>query len=136
MMVGLLIADKNVETRKQMASLLINAGYDVMVTDSAVKAIEGVLKKTAQVVLLGSALDELTSAELIPLLKHCNPHLMIILIADDAPLPMIRKARTEGIFYHALRPAEPEDEEEIRQVVKCALENLNRTTSARKPLSH
>jgi DNA-binding NtrC family response regulator len=136
MMVGLLIADKNVETRKQMASLLINAGYDVMVTDSAVKAIDGVLKKTAQVVLLGSALDELTSAELIPLLKHCNPHLMIILIADDAPLPMIRKARTEGIFYHALRPAEPEDEEEIRQVVKCALENLNRTTSARKPLSH
>jgi len=135
-MVGLLIADKNVETRKQMASLLINAGYDVMVTDSAVKAIDGVLKKTAQVVLLGSALDELTSAELIPLLKHCNPHLMIILIADDAPLPMIRKARTEGIFYHALRPAEPEDEEEIRQVVKCALENLNRTTSARKPLSH
>ena len=135
-MVGLLIADKNVETRKQMASLLINACYDVMVTDSAVKAIDGVLKKTAQVVLLGSALDELTSAELIPLLKHCNPHLMIILIADDAPLPMIRKARTEGIFYHALRPAEPEDEEEIRQVVKCALENLNRTTSARKPLSH
>ncbi|MBM4312427.1 MAG: response regulator [Deltaproteobacteria bacterium] len=135
-MVGLLIADKNVETRRQMASLLINAGYDVMVTDSAVKAIDGVLKKTAQIVLLGSALDELTSAELIPLLKHCNPHLMIILIADDAPLPMIRKARTEGIFYHALRPAEPEDEEEIRQVVKCALENLNRTTYARKPLPH
>lgn len=135
-MVGLLIADKNVETRRQMANLLINAGYDVMVTDSAVKAIDGVLKKTAQVVLLGSALDELTSAELIPLLKHCNPHLMIILIADDAPLPMIRKARTEGIFYHALRPAEPEDEEEIRQVVKCALENLNRTNYAGKPLPH
>lgn len=135
-MVGLLIADKNVEMRRQMASLLINAGYDVMVTDSAVKAIDGVLKKTAQIVLLGSALDEITSAELIPLLKHCNPHLMIILIADDAPLPMIRKARTEGIFYHALRPAEPEDEEEIRQVVKCALENLNRTTYAGKPLPH
>jgi DNA-binding NtrC family response regulator len=133
---GLLVADKNVETRKQMASLLIKAGYDVMVTDSAVKAIDGVLKKTTQVVLLGTALNDLTSAELIPLLKHCNPNLMIILIADDAPLPMIRKARTEGIFYHALRPAEPEGEEEIRQVVKCALENLNRATYGRKMLPH
>ena len=133
---GLLIADKNMETRKQMANLLIKAGYDVMVTDSAEKAIHGVLKKTAQVVLLGSALDDLSSAELIPLLKQCNRNLMIILIADDAPLPMIRKARTEGIFYHALRPAEPEDEEEIRQVVKCAMENLNRTAYTRKTLSH
>jgi DNA-binding NtrC family response regulator len=135
-MVGLLIADKNMETRKQMANLLIKAGYDVTVTDSAVKAIHGVLKKTAQVVLLGTALDELTSAELIPLLKQCNPNLRIILVADDAPLPMIRKARTDGIFYHALRPDEPEGEEEIRQVVKCAMENLNRTACIRKALSH
>ncbi|TRZ53735.1 response regulator [bacterium] len=135
-MVGLLIADKNMETRKQMADLLIKAGYDVMVTDSALKTIHGVLKKTAQVVLLGTTLDGITSAELIPLLKQCNRNLMIILIADDAPLPMIRKARTEGIFYHALRPTEPEDEEEIRQVVKCAMENLNRTSYARKALPH
>ena len=135
-MQGLLIADKNTETRKQMASLLIKAGYDVMVTDSAVKAIHGVLKKTAQVVLLGTALDELTSVELIPLLKQCNRHLMIILIADDAPLAVIRKARTEGIFYHALRPAEPEDEEEIKQVVKCAMESLSKSTYTRKVLSH
>lgn len=135
-MLGLLIADKNMETRKQMANLLIKAGYDVTVTDSAVKAIQGVLKKTAQVVLLGTTLDDFTSVELIPLLKQCNRNLMIILIADDAPLPMIRKARTEGIFYHALRPAEPEDEEEIKQVVKCAMESLNRATYTRKAFTH
>jgi FixJ family two-component response regulator len=135
-MLGLLIADKNVETRKQIANLLIGAGYDVMVTDSAVKAIHGVLKKTAQVVLLGTALDGLTSAELIPLLKQCNRKLMIILIADDAPLALIRKVRKEGIFYHALRPSEPKDEEEIRQVVKCAMESLSRTTYARQARSN
>jgi FixJ family two-component response regulator len=131
-MMGLLIADKDVTTRKQMAKLLIEAGYDVTVTDSAAKAINGVLKKTARVVLLGTELDELTSAEMVPLLKHCNRKLMIILIADDAPLPLIRKVRKEGIFYHALRPAEPKDEEEIRQVVKCAMESLTRTDYARK----
>jgi DNA-binding NtrC family response regulator len=131
-MLGLLIADKDVATRKQMANLLIEAGYDVTVTDSAAKAINGVLKRTARVVLLGTELDELTSAEMVPLLKQCNRKLMIILIADDAPLPLIRKVRKEGIFYHALRPVEPEGEEEIRQVVKCAMESLTRTDYARK----
>ncbi|MDP2268481.1 MAG: response regulator [Deltaproteobacteria bacterium] len=129
-MLGLIIADKDVETRKQMANLLIEAGYDVMVTDSAVRAIHGVLKKTAQVVLLGSELDEFTSAELVPLLKQCNRKLMIILVADDAPLALMRRVRKEGIFYHALRPMEPEGKEEIRQVVKCALASLARTNYA------
>lgn len=128
----LLIADKDSAARKQMAAMLIEAGYDVMVTDSAVKAISGVLTKRARVVLLGTELDEFTSAEIVPLLKQCNRKLMIILIADDAPLPLIRKVRKEGIFYHALRPAEPEDVEEIKQVVKCAMESLTRTGYERR----
>jgi DNA-binding NtrC family response regulator len=123
---GLIIADKNAVTRKQMANLLMDAGYDVMVTDSAAKTIYGVLNKTAQVVLLGTALDEFTSAELVPLLKKCNRDLLIILIADDTPLPLMRKVRQEGIFYHALRPVEPKDDEEIRQAVKCAMKSMTR----------
>ena len=125
-MLELLIADKDMETRRRMANLLIEAGYDVMVTDSATKTIDGVLKKKAQVLLLGAELGEFTFVELVPLLKRCNRKLTIVLIADDTPLPLIRKVREEGIFYHALRPSEPEGEEEIRQVVKCAIENLAR----------
>jgi DNA-binding NtrC family response regulator len=125
-MLELLIADKDMETRRRMANLLIEAGYDVMVTDSATKTINGVRKKKAQVVLLGAELGEFTFVELVPLLKKCNRKLEIVLIADDTPLSLIRKAREEGIFYHAMRPAEPEGEEEIRQVVKCAIEKLAR----------
>ncbi len=129
-MLGLLIADKNVEARKQMADLLREAGYEVMVTNSAAKAIQNVLKKNTRILLMGTELDELNSAALVPLLKKCNRNLMIILVADDAPLPLIRKMRQEGIFYHALRPDEPEGKEEIRQVVKCALDSLARTSDA------
>jgi DNA-binding NtrC family response regulator len=125
-MLGLLIADNDKGTRRQMANLLIEAGYDVMVTDSSTKTIDSVRKKKAQVVLLGSELGEFTFVDLVPLLKRWNRKLMIVLIADDTPLPLIRKVREEGIFYHALRPVEPEDEEEIRQVVKYAIENLAR----------
>ena len=125
-MLGLLVADKDVKARKQIADLLIEAGYDVIVTDSAAKAIHNVLNKTVQVLLLGTELDEFTSGELVPLLKRCNRNLMIILIADDAPLPLMRKLRKEGIFFHALRPSEPKDKEEIKQVVRCAIESLSR----------
>ncbi|EKD33567.1 MAG: response regulator [uncultured bacterium] len=135
-MLGLLIADKDAASRKQMASLLIEAGYDVIVTDSAASAIDNVLKKTAQVLLLGTELDEFNSAELVPLLKKCNRDLVIILVADNTPLPRMRKVRQEGIFYHALRPEEPEGEEEIRQVVKCAMESLTRTNYASAAYSH
>jgi DNA-binding NtrC family response regulator len=125
-MLGLLIADKDMESRKQMADLFIEAGYNVIVTNSAANALDGILKKTAQVVLLGSEIDNLTAGELIPLLKKCNRNVTIILISEEPALPVIRKLRRQGIFYHALKPVNPEDREEIREAVRCAFENLTR----------
>jgi len=123
-MQGLLIVDEDMDCRKQMADMFIEAGYNVIVTNSVANALYGILKKTAQVVLLGTKFDELTAADLIPLLKQCNRKLTIILVAADTSLPLIRKLRAEGIFYHALKPVNAEDREEIRQAVQCAFENL------------
>ncbi len=135
-MLRLLVADKDINARKQIAGILIEAGYDVMVTNSAVGAMQNVLKNNAQVLLLGTELEELNSAELLPLLKQCNRNLAIILVADEASLPLMRKVRKEGIFYHALRPAESEGREEIRQVVKCAFNNLSRIPDKHYILVH
>ncbi len=123
-MLGLLIADEDLDCRKQMAEFFIEAGYNVIVTNSAANALYGILKKTAQVVLLGTKFDELTAAEIIPLLKQCNRNLTIILVAANPSLPLIRKLRNEGIFYHALKPVNAEDREELRQAVQCAFESL------------
>ena len=123
-MMGILIADQDLDSRKQMADMFIEAGYNVIVTTSAADALHGILKKTAQVVLLGSEFDELTASDLIPLLKQCNRDLTVIFVSADASLPVMRKLRNEGIFYHALKPVNPEDREEIRQVVRCAFENM------------
>jgi DNA-binding NtrC family response regulator len=123
-MLGLLIADEDIDCRKQMAEFFIEAGYNVIVTNSAANALYGILKKTAQVVLLGTKFDELTAADLIPLLKQCNRNLTIILVAANPSLPLIRKLRNEGIFYHALKPVNAEDREELRQAVQCAFESL------------
>jgi DNA-binding NtrC family response regulator len=127
---GLLIADEDILSRKRMADLFINDGYQVTVTDSAAGVLYGTIKKTAQVVLLSTRFDELLATELIPLLKKCNRNLTIILVASELPLALIRKARSEGIFYHALKPDHPSDEEELRQAVKCAFEKVTHDMQA------
>ena len=129
-MLGILIADQDLDSRKQMAEMFIDAGYNVIVTTSAADALSGILKKTAQVVLIGSEFDQLAAADLIPLLKQCNRNLTIIFISADASLPLIRKLRNEGIFYHALKPVDSADREEIRQAVRCAFENLRQVQHA------
>ena len=123
-MSGLMIAEQDPGCRTMMAKLMSEEGYSVTVTDSAADALSGILKRSAQVVLLGSQFDDLAATELIPLLKQCNRNLTIILVSDEESQPVIRKIRAEGIFYHALKPAKPEDSEEIRQVVRCAFNNL------------
>jgi len=124
-MVGLLIVDKDRSSRKMLANLLIEEGYDVTVTSSAAQALYDICRNSAQVVLLGEEFDDLTAADLIPMLKQCNKDLNIILVSDQVPLPLIRKVRREGIFYHALRPFGAEGREEIRQAVKCAFASLS-----------
>jgi len=121
----ILIVDEDQDCRKQMAEMFTEAGYSVTVTDSVASALYGVLKKTAQVVVLGSNFDELAAADIIPLMKQCNPKLPIILITADTSIGLLRKLRCEGIFYHALRPVDAQGREEIRQAVHCAFENLH-----------
>lgn len=131
-MQGILIVDEDLASRKQMADMLIESGYNVIVTNSIANALYGVLKKTAQVVLLGTSFDELNAADLIPLLKQCNQKLSIILVAADTSLLPIKKLREEGIFYHALKPVDSEDHDEIRQAVECAFKNMEKASNISK----
>lgn len=122
----ILIAEEHPESRKVMADLCKEAGYNVTVTTTAAGVLQGILKKTAQVILLGSSFDELAATDLIPLFKKCCRNLTIILVSNEVSLPVIRKMRNEGIFYHLLRPVLPEDREELKQVINCALHQPKR----------
>jgi DNA-binding NtrC family response regulator len=123
-MLGLLIADDDVSSRVRLASFLTEAGYDVLTTDSAANVIEGILKNMAKVVILGGQIGGLAVADLLPILKKCKADLKVIIASEEASLPVLRKLRREGIFYHLVKPLNLEDWEEVQQVVRCAFENL------------
>ncbi|HEY5674808.1 MAG TPA: hypothetical protein VIR78_13960 [Malonomonas sp.] len=131
-MKGLLIANEDRQARDQLAGLFVADDYQVTTTDSVVNALEGILDKTIQVVVLGGDFDELHVAKLVPLLKKCNQYISIILISDEMPLNLLRRIRKEGIFYHALQPAGKEGREEIYQAVHCAFRNYQARRDAPK----
>ncbi|MCD6269874.1 MAG: response regulator [Deltaproteobacteria bacterium] len=119
----LLIADRDEETRKRIAGFFNESEYSVIETDSVDVVLHDVLKKDARVILLGSEFDGLSAIKIIPLLKKCNQNLTIILISNEESPAIIRRFRREGIFYHALKPVNSDDQEELRQVVQCAFDN-------------
>ena len=119
---GILVADKDTEFLREVTDHFSDAGYHVETTNSAVHVISNILEKQTPVVLLGSDFDKkINLLELVRLLKKCNRHLAVILVSDEASLPIVKRIRKEGIFYYALRPVTPEDTNEIKNAVECAL---------------
>ena len=119
---SILIADKDTNFLREISEFFKGAGYAVATTDSAASVICDILKKNVPVLLLGSDFDKkIGLPQLLHLLKKCNRHLAVIMVSDEASLPMVRTIRGEGILYHALRPVTEDDREEIKQAVECAL---------------
>jgi FixJ family two-component response regulator len=117
----IILADTDNEMRDEMADTFRRNGYQVETTDSASHVICTVLEKHVPVVLLGNDFDKkIALNDMVRLLKNCNRHLTIILVSDEESLPHIRSIRQEGIFYHALRPDNREQIEEIRLAIECA----------------
>lgn len=130
---GLLIAAGEGSLCQQMAEIFSGSGYRVTVARTASELVADVMKGVARVVLIGSELEGCRPGELVALLKDCNPDLNVILVFGDPPVPLLQKLRQDGVFYHALRPLDPEGAEEIRQAVRCAFEShpVGRSSRAR-----
>lgn len=126
---GLLIANKNHESREQLASLFDQNEYQITMADSVANALEGIINKEIQVVVIDGHYDEQNIVKLIPLLKKCNRNISIILVSDGMPMELERRIRKEGIFYHALKTAGEDNGEEIRQAVIYAFKKYAENTN-------
>jgi len=126
---GLLIANKNQQSREQLATLFDQNEYQITKADSVANALEGIINKEIQVVVIDGHYDEQNIVKLIPLLKKCNRNISIILVSDEMPIELERRIRKEGIFYHALRTAGEDNGEEIRQAVSYAFKKYAENTN-------
>ncbi len=121
----ILIADKDSKERKQLAKFFENSHFEVETTASAAYAIAKIVQKHEPIVILGDSFEEkIASVDVIALMRKCNKNLRIILISDDSSLETLRRVREDGIFYHALKPHNQEDNEELRSAVECAVKGF------------
>ncbi|WP_321367830.1 response regulator [uncultured Desulfuromusa sp.] len=118
-----LIADKDRVNRKQLAELFENSHYDIETTASAAYAIAKIVQKNEPIVILGDTFEEkITSSDVVALMRKCNKNLQIILVSDDTSLDALRRMREDGVFYHALKPHNQEDNDELLSAVEYAVE--------------
>ncbi len=115
-----IIADKDMRNREEITHLFGSTGFEVAQADTVFEVLRDVLEKDAGVILLGSEFDDRSTKDLLPLLKRCRRNLTIILVSNEESLPLLRRFRREGIFYHALKPETQEDREELLSAVRCA----------------
>lgn len=126
---GLLIANKNYDAREQLASSLDGNGYKITKADSVANALEEIINKEIQVVVIDGHYDEQNLVKLVPLLKKCNRNISIILVSEEMPLDLERRIRKEGIFYHALKTDGESSLEEISQAVAYAFKKYEENTA-------
>ncbi len=121
----ILIADKDSAAREKLAQFFENSHFEVETTASAAYAIAKIVQKNEPIVILGDSFEEkIASVDVIALMRKCNKNLRIILVSDDSSLETLRRIREDGIFFHALRPHNQEDNEELRSAVECAVESF------------
>ncbi len=117
-----MIVDRDVSTQKKMAGFFEKSNYEVTTTASAAYAIAQIVRKNQPIVILGDSFEEkIAAVDVIALMRRCNKDLRIILVSDDSSLETLRRIREDGIFYHALKPVNQEDNEELISVVEYAL---------------
>jgi DNA-binding NtrC family response regulator len=116
----IIIADRDVAYRCNLASHFRKAGYHVEATGSTDQVLQSIQGIEPPVLLLGSDFNEqVAAADLVHLLKRCNRQLQIIVVSETMSSTQARQVRQEGIFYQALKPAAGETGE-LDQAVQCA----------------
>ena len=93
--------------------------YQVSNLTSAVQLIS---EQHPAILIVGETFDGSNVLDVIPIFKHLQKNMKIILLADNATEGFLRQARSAGIFYHALEPRDAEDCQELKLALECAKE--------------
>jgi len=118
---NIIIAAENPFNRARMAKALGKKSYSVDTTGSAACLMGTLLHGAAPIVVLGDGLEEgLSVAQLIPLLKSCNPKITIILAVDKISPAEAVQACQEGVFYRTNHSGYTLGWDELQKAVDCA----------------
>ena len=119
---SILIAYADEQRDTSLRTFFEDLGFRVEEAGGVSEIIRKVRKGNIHVILLDDEIDGIKAYDLVPLLKT-NPRVQVIVLSSEESLSVVRRLRGAGIFYHAMKPVDPE---EIRSAVECAFEKIER----------
>ncbi len=117
---NILICEEDVETVRHMQGVLVEEGYHVETVSDTSEAIEMILGKKFNALILEVPGKDMSGYKAIPIINKIDLRLPIITITDDESLETQRRVRDGKIFYYLLKPI---DSAEIKEVLKDAIKS-------------
>lgn len=119
----ILIAYQDHLWAKSLSIFFHGMGYRVEATLGIGEMIRRIRKGNVHIMLIDDEIEGVGACEVIPLLKHINPKIQIIVISSEVSIGFVKRLRGAGIFYQAMKPI---DLVEIRSAVECAFGKIER----------
>ena len=108
---------------RSLSTFLHGIGYRVEMTKMVSEMIRKLRNGKTNVVLLDDEIEGIKACDLVSLFKKINDKIQVIVVSSEASLGFVKRLRGAGIFYQAMKPV---DLEEIKSVVECAFEKIER----------
>ena len=120
-MLHTIIASNNSDT-PTLQRIVDNARLNSDFVSDTTQAVHALREHAMPIMLLSDTFDNKDTLEQISLFKQVNKKVRVILLADTDSVSYLRKARSAGIFYHALEPRTEEDIQELALALESARE--------------
>ena len=119
---ALLIAYQDDLGIRSLSTFLHGIGYKVETTKAMSEMIRRIRKGNIHVILIDDEIERVKAYDVVPLLKHINPRIQIIVISSES-IGLVKRLRGAGIFYQAMKPV---DLGEVKAAVECAFRKIER----------
>ncbi|MBL7202657.1 MAG: response regulator [Anaerolineae bacterium] len=126
---SILIVDDDEGSRKSLALILGEKGYDVEMAETGREAIEKNQKRSFDVALLDVRLPDVGGIELLTLLRETHPNTMVIMVTAYASVETTLRALNEGASAYIIKPL---DVNEVLARVREALEKQHLVAENRR----
>lgn len=128
-----LIVDPDSEAAGQVASLLVEEGYDVEETTSISAMAERIRDVKFDCVVMDVDLPEMPGYKAVSILKTIDPHVHVIMTASENTAELEAEVRKQDIFYYYIKSFGREElVEAVRDVFK-KMGKLKQTRQTNEP---
>jgi len=112
-----LIADRDIDSTRNLKERFLKEDFRVFSVDSAQKALECVRKWKIDFTVIDNNLKDIEGYKIVPLMKDIRPDIKVIISTLQNSHELEGKSRATGILYYAIKPL---DYDVIIDVVKYA----------------